>query len=170
MKKSTSGKFADFWFAAWFAPMRFIGEYWFGIGLILLRLSLGWTTRNLENQFEIVLRLFSLLNLYFDADSTQIFSSKYSKYRLSNPNYPFPNEQPRPAINRTARDPCTAPASIKSGKYRTKSNRPVRQPSGSWIPGPWPRQFLREMVSLEHQVKKIQFRPWPWNEVSENSA
>ena len=94
MKKSTSGKLAEIWFAAWFAPIRLIGEYWFGIGLILLRLSLGWTTRNLKNQFEIVLRLFSLLNLYFDADSTQIFSSKYSKYRLSNPNYPFPNEQP----------------------------------------------------------------------------
>ena len=89
MKKSTSGRLAGFWFAAWFAPIRFIGEYWFGIGLILLRLSLGWTTRNLENQFKNILRLFSFLNLYFDVNSTQIFSSKYSKYRMLIPNYPF---------------------------------------------------------------------------------
>ena len=99
IKKSTSGRFADFWFTAWFAPIRLIGEYWFGIGLMLLRLSLGWTTRNLENQFKNILRQLSFLNLYFDVNSTQIFSSKNPKYRLSIPNSPFfPNSLGNPSI------------------------------------------------------------------------
>ena len=61
MKKSTSGRFATLEFAAWFAPIRFIGEYWFGIGLILRRLLLGWTFRDLKFQKSIGKRFMRIL-------------------------------------------------------------------------------------------------------------